>query len=101
MVRLALALGKTIREIEALDARELAEWMAYARLEPFGPLQEDFRAGQIAAMVASPYLPKEKRVSAADFFPSLKLRRTDEKQAAKDAAWAERLRARAKADTRR
>jgi hypothetical protein len=33
MLALALRLGKTIGEIGALPSRELAEWMAYFRLQ--------------------------------------------------------------------
>lgn len=49
-MRLALALGRTVAELEAsLSTDEFAEWMAYWQLEPFGPEIDDQRAGTIAA----------------------------------------------------
>lgn len=49
MFRLALSLGKSIREIERFDALEIAEWMAFSQLEPFG---DEWRqsAMQVAAL---------------------------------------------------
>ena len=39
--------------LATIDAGELREWMAFERMEPFGALQDDFRAGQIAATMAN------------------------------------------------
>lgn len=47
---------------------------AFANLEPFGPLQEDFRAGQICAVLANVNRdPKARRepFSPRDFMPAL------------------------------
>ena len=44
----------TVRQLEnSLSSQELAEWMAYYSIEPFGPAREDYRAGLIAATVAN------------------------------------------------
>lgn len=48
--------------------------LAYSNLEPWGPLQADFRAGQICATVANVHRDPRVRSdpwAARDFFPSL------------------------------
>lgn len=48
--------------------------MAYAELEPFGPLQDDARAGMVSSVVANTARdPKKQRrpFEPADFFPAL------------------------------
>lgn len=52
-----------------MDSWEWAGWLAYSALEPFGPLREDFRAGQVAATAANVW---GSRVKPEDFFASLK-----------------------------
>jgi hypothetical protein len=74
MLRLALALGKSIREVEALDARELAEWVAYDRIE--GIPQPWRQAGTIAAAAANPYRGKGRRAfGPEDFMPIIRPKR--------------------------
>jgi len=53
-----------------LSSRDIAEWMAYERLEPFGPLRDDVRSGTLAAVLTSA-LTGEK-YSPDDFYPSLR-----------------------------
>ena len=53
----------------------MTEWLAYARLEPFGEERADFRAGQVCATVAN-FAGKALREGAeplapADFMPAL------------------------------
>lgn len=36
-----------------LDSREITEWMAYERVEPFGVVRENLHAGIVAATVAN------------------------------------------------
>lgn len=36
-----------------MSSREFSEWMAYDRVDPFGPRRDDLRAGSIAAMIAN------------------------------------------------
>lgn len=51
---MAKELGKTVAELlSSLDARELAEWFAFAAIEPFGEERDDLRAGQVCAVVAN------------------------------------------------
>ena len=46
--------------------------MAFERLEPFGAMHEDFRAGQIAAVVANVHRDsKTEPFTPADFMPAL------------------------------
>lgn len=55
-----------------IDSPEFSEWMAYAEIEPFGPIREDLRAGQVAALIANVNRdPKTKpdAYTAEDFFP--------------------------------
>lgn len=52
-----------------MSNRELAEWMAYSTLEPFGPLREDYRSGRICATIANVGGVK-KTMSPDDFFPN-------------------------------
>jgi hypothetical protein len=46
-------LGKTISEIRRMDSAEMAEWMAFYRIEPFGEQREDVRAGIVASTIAN------------------------------------------------
>jgi hypothetical protein len=70
-------MGKTVRQLLAeIDSEELTEWIAFERLEPFGSLMDDFRAGQICATVAN-YAGKVRNEEAAaaqpgDFMPTLR-----------------------------
>ncbi len=36
-----------------MSSREFTEWLAYARLEPFGPEAEDQRMAQLMALIAN------------------------------------------------
>ncbi|MDQ7019612.1 MAG: DUF4035 domain-containing protein [Robiginitomaculum sp.] len=67
--RLAAQLGCTVRELLArIDARELAEWQAYYRLEPFGEERADWRQAQTTAMIANVNLGKDAHPIEADIF---------------------------------
>ena len=47
-----MKLGRTVAELSAtLSEHELAEWMAYYSLEPWGEDRADLRAGVIASAV--------------------------------------------------
>ncbi len=74
LFRLAGHLGKSVRELlRSMDSAELSEWQAYYSIEPFGPAQEDYRAG-ICAAVTHNSVPREKGAKPAqpqDFFHSL------------------------------
>ena len=44
----------TVRELlDRIDSRELAEWVAFYSLEPFGGYREDLQAGIIASTIAN------------------------------------------------
>lgn len=52
MFTLALALGRTVAELErTLTSSEFSEWMAYYELEPFGAWRDNLHAAQIAALL--------------------------------------------------
>lgn len=74
MLRWALATGRTPRELLAsVSSRDITEMMAFESLEPFGALPADWRAGQIAAVVANVHRDPEKpALTPADFMPALR-----------------------------
>lgn len=57
-----------------MSSAEFGLWLAFEKLEPFGPRQEELRAGQIAATIANGNRGRGSRepFTAADFFPSLR-----------------------------
>jgi len=56
--------------LRGISSSELGEWMAFARLEPFGDAR--LRAGVIAATVANVHRRRETPAfGAGDFFPEL------------------------------
>jgi hypothetical protein len=75
VLRWALAIGRTARELLAsTTSEEITEMMAFESLEPFGGQAADFRAGQIAAIVANVNRDARTRrepFEAADFMPAL------------------------------
>jgi hypothetical protein len=62
-----LALGKSVREIETLPARELDEWTAFYAMEPFGAIRDNWHAAVIACITANAYRAKGKAFSIQDF----------------------------------
>jgi len=51
---LALALGRTIRELQlSMDAREWARWQAYYRVRPFGEMRGDVRHALLCSLLYS------------------------------------------------
>jgi len=63
----------TVQELLArISGRELAEWQAYFRLEPFGEERADLRAAIVAATVANTARDRKRRrrpFQAAEFMP--------------------------------
>jgi len=51
-----------------LSARQWAEWEAYALLEPFGPGQDNWRAGMVASVIANVNRGKGARAFKPDDF---------------------------------
>lgn len=74
MFRLALSLGRSIREVEQMDSAELSEWMAFDRVEPIGSLGADYRAGMVCATMANIHKSSKvtKTYSPQDFMPFFK-----------------------------
>jgi hypothetical protein len=78
--RLALALGRTIEELQAtMSSTEFTDWCAYMRLEPFGYEVENWRAGMIAAAVCNTLIrstgvgsKRQKLLHPSDFYPPTK-----------------------------
>lgn len=63
-------MGRTVKELLAsIDSKELAEWMAYYQIQPFGEEIKDMRAGIIAEMLANIHRRRgSKEYSWRDFF---------------------------------
>jgi hypothetical protein len=60
-----------VRELLAtVSSSELAEWEAFYAVEPFGPEQEEIRAGIIATLLANQW--RKHPVKIGQLFPSLK-----------------------------
>lgn len=72
MFMLALALGMTVGEIEErMTARELTEWMAYYRIDPFDRQRADMGVGIIASTIANANRAKGSRpLRPIEFVPN-------------------------------
>ena len=71
MFDLAIALGKTVQELEqSLSSSEFTEWMAYFSLQPFGHYREDLRTGILASLIANIHKDKSRaNFKPRDFMP--------------------------------
>ena len=70
--RLALALGRPVGEmLSTMSSHELAEWMAFERVEgPVGEMRDDLRTGIMASTVANVNRKRGSRpFTPADFMP--------------------------------
>lgn len=68
MMRLALAMGRTVRELErTMDARELAEWIAYDRIE--GIPWPWYQTGVLAAGITRIWAGKGRKPVPTDYMP--------------------------------
>ena len=57
-----------------ITSRQFAEWMAYAKLEPFGEERADLRAGIVASTIANVNRGKnQKPYKPTDFMASFEL----------------------------
>lgn len=70
-MKLALALGKTLRELldpqTGLNSAEIAEWIAFDRISPFGDWRADYRMGVLAAQQHNMW--SESKKSPIDYVP--------------------------------
>jgi hypothetical protein len=68
MFRLALALGRTVQELEqTMGSGEFSEWKAYYATEPFGQWRDNFHAAQIASILHNVNRGKGAAVTPDDF----------------------------------
>lgn len=66
--RLALALGRTTRELElTMGSAELSEWFEYHAIEPWGAQRDNYHSAQIAALLYNINRGKQKPVTSQDF----------------------------------
>jgi hypothetical protein len=62
LFRLALELGKTVRELETgLSSAEFDEWAMFEAQEPFGYRRHNMHAGIMAAASIAPHVRKGKK----------------------------------------
>lgn len=59
-----------------IDSREFAEWVAEYRIEPWGEIRSDLRAGIIASSVLAPYCKKGQGPRPIDLMPNFGDKRT-------------------------
>lgn len=83
--RLALALGRTVAELErSLTSAELTEWAGYHMLEPFGQQRaDDGQRGVMALLYNANRAAKSKALEPSEFMPAW---RPPEKRAADNGA---------------
>lgn len=82
MFRLALALGRTVAELEqTMSGQELTEWIAYDSLEPFGDQRADLRAGIVAATMANCHRSRGDSFKPQDFMPFVEKRNASPEEA--------------------
>ena len=71
----------TVREAQMrISSQEFTEWMAFARLHPFGEWRADLRAGIVASTIANVNRGKGKAYKPSDFMPDFKRTRKAEQQ---------------------
>ena len=59
--------------LRELDSHQIAEWMAYSQLEPFGDQEAFWRSGMVASTIANANKGKNTKAFAPeDFMPKLK-----------------------------
>jgi hypothetical protein len=58
--------------LKCLTSRQISEWIAYFKIEPFGPPAEEMRFGVLAASTLLPHVKKGTKIDPRDFTVSLK-----------------------------
>lgn len=73
MLRWALKVGRTVRELNAaVTSEEIVEMMAFDRLEPMGALPLLHAFGQVCAVTANVHRGRDSQaLEPGDFFPPL------------------------------
>ena len=65
--------------LQELDSYQIAEWMAYAQLEPFGEQEAFWRSGMTASTIANVNRGKNtKAFKPEDFMPKIKQKQSTE-----------------------
>ena len=85
---LALALGKSLTEIDRMPAHEVRRWQVFHSLFPFGDERADWRMGTVAAVIANVHRGKNSEPAK----PSDFMLKPPETQAQKEARWRSALR---------
>lgn len=63
-----MRLGRTVEELLAtISAAELAEWVAFDRIDPIGDWRGDAQAAQVATQLANVHRGKRKPYAIKDF----------------------------------
>lgn len=77
LFRLALALGRTVKELElTLSGHELSEWQAFFRLDPFGEDRADLRNAMLISSLVNLFKGKKSQpVRPEDYMLFLNKRR--------------------------
>lgn len=67
-------MGRTVADLQRqMSSREFSEWIAFSRVEPFGPAREDLRSGIHIAMTYNANRRKGQRaLQPHDIFGNLK-----------------------------
>ncbi len=69
----------------SISSQEFSEWMAFARLQPFGESRMDYRFAMLAALVANLWTDsRKKRWTPEDFMPDFE-KALDEQEAQEEA----------------
>lgn len=70
IMRLSLALGKTLKELSDMDARELMLWIAYYNIEPFGQDRGDVAVAINTSVLANAFAGGKRRYRPIEFMPN-------------------------------
>lgn len=85
----------TVEELlSRISSRELSEWQAYYRLEPFGEERDDFRAGTISSTIANVFADPKKRkkpFTPEEFIPEWRVADEEEETEEEQEPWRKQL----------
>ena len=70
--RLSLCRPESVEEILRWPARKLKWYEAYHQIEPFGPLEEARRLGELIAATAQPWMAKGHTAKPEHYLPELR-----------------------------
>jgi hypothetical protein len=60
-------LGVRVSDLEQWPAREIEEWIAYYKIEPFGETRDDMRIGFATMNLLSPHFKKGHKAKLKDY----------------------------------